>query len=110
MSEILIAHCIVGPVLLAASSMMKLWPPKKINFLYGYRTPRSMKSQLAWNEANTYSANLLIWAGISTLLVQIICYIAVGGHVSILLSIGYYLVFIVTSIVLTERRLKLKGF
>ena len=110
MSEILIAHCIVGPVLLAASSMMKLWPPKKINSFYGYRTPKSMKSQLAWDEANTYSADLLLWAGISTILIQVISYFVVGGHISLLISIGYYLVFLIVSIILTERRLKLKGF
>jgi uncharacterized membrane protein len=110
MSEILIAHCIIGPVLLAVSSMMKLWPPKKINSLYGYRTPRSMKSQRAWEEANSYSADLLLWAGISTLLVQVCCLVAIGGHASILIPLGYYLTFIIISIVLTERRLKLKGF
>jgi uncharacterized membrane protein len=89
---------------------MKLWPPKKINHFYGYRTPRSTQNQLAWDEANAYSADLLMWAGISTLLIQLISYFVVGGHISILIPIGYYLVFVITSIFLTERRLKQKGF
>lgn len=110
MNEILLIHVIVGPVLLAASLMMKVWPPKKINHFYGYRTPRSTKNQLAWDEANQYSADLLMWAGISTLPVQVISYLVVDGHISILISIGYYLVFVITSVVLTERRLKAKGF
>lgn len=110
MNDIILMHIIIGPVLLAASLLMKIWPPKRINHFYGYRTPRSTKSQLAWDEANRYSAKLLMWAGISTLLVQVLCYTFVGGHFSILISIGYYLAFLITSIVLTERRLKAKGF
>lgn len=110
MNEMLTAHLITGPVLLAVSLIMKLWPPKKINSFYGYRTPRSMKSKPAWDEANTYSAELMLWAGISTLLVQAILFFTIGGHESLLISLGYYLVFIVISIFLTEKRLKQKGF
>jgi len=110
MNEILIGHLIIGPVLLMVSIMMKLWPPRKINHFYGYRTPRSTKSQLAWDEANTYSAELMMWAGISTLLVQALCFVFMGGHISLLIPLGYYLVFIIIAVVLTERRLKMKGF
>jgi uncharacterized membrane protein len=109
MNEILIAHLITGPVLLSASSLMKLWPPKNINSFYGYRTPRSMKNQLAWKEANSYSADLMFWAGISTPIIQLTLYLAIGGQASLLLSLGYYLAFIV-ALILTEKRLKEKGF
>lgn len=110
MNEILKVHLFMGAVLLAASSIMKLWPPKKINSLYGYRTPRSMKSQDAWEAANSYSADLMLWAGVTTLIVQLVSYVSVGGPTSIFISLGYYLVFIFTSIFLTEKRLKARGF
>ena len=36
--------------------LLKKFPPKKINHLYGYRTQRSMKNQSTWEAANTYSS------------------------------------------------------
>ncbi len=46
------------------AGMLLSWkPPKKINPLYGYRTPRSMKSQKHWDFAQRYSAQWLVYAG-----------------------------------------------
>ena len=36
--------------------LLKKFPPKKTNHLYGYRTQRSMKNQATWEAANTYSS------------------------------------------------------
>ena len=36
--------------------LLKKFPPKKINHLYGYRTQRSMKNQSTWEAANAYSS------------------------------------------------------
>ncbi|OOQ60597.1 SdpI family protein [Mucilaginibacter pedocola] len=56
---------IIGPQLLAiifliAGYIQKLYPPKKINALYGYRTDSSMKNQQTWDEGNRYSTALMI--------------------------------------------------
>ena len=40
--------------------VFKMIPPKKINYLYGYRTPRSMKNIENWNFANHYSATFML--------------------------------------------------
>jgi uncharacterized membrane protein len=40
--------------------VFKVFPPKKINYLYGYRTSSSMKNIENWNLANKFSANLLL--------------------------------------------------
>lgn len=109
MNEILVVHLIVGSVLLAASLLMKLWPPRKINHLYGYRTPLSMKNQINWDIANTYAAELMMWAGISNLFVHAMTYFLIGGELSLFISLGYYLSFIVISIILVEKRLKTTG-
>lgn len=106
MNDILITHLIVAPVLLAASLLMKIWPPKKINYIYGYRTPRSMKNQHNWDVANTYGADLMMWAGITNVGVHILSYLFVKGEASLLIAIGYYLGFLVVSIILVEKRLK----
>jgi len=43
-------------------------PPKKINSLYGYRTPKATQNQQIWDYANTsFNKSLLIYAGISFL-------------------------------------------
>jgi len=57
-----------GLIFLVTGLIMKLRPPQKINSLYGYRTPRSMKNQENWTEANRYSAILLIRSSILMLL------------------------------------------
>ena len=36
------------------------YPPKKINYFYGYRTRRSMQNNETWSFANKYAAKLLI--------------------------------------------------
>ena len=46
-----------------------MYPPKKINGLYGYRTTRSCKSQEAWNFAQRYSAKLMTILGLAALIV-----------------------------------------
>ena len=54
--------------LLFAGFAFKLFPPKKINHIYGYRSSFSMKTQSTWNEAQRYSANLFIITGIVLIL------------------------------------------
>ncbi len=110
MDKFLTLHLITGALFLGASLMMKIWPPKKINSFYGYRTPRSMKNQLAWDDANAFSADLLMWSGISTLFAQLISYLTIGDHASLLVSVGYFLVAIIVTVVLTEKRLIRKQY
>jgi uncharacterized membrane protein len=44
------------------------FPPKKINRIYGYTTPKAMQNLKIWEFANTtFNKSLLIYAGISFL-------------------------------------------
>ncbi|SFO15488.1 SdpI/YhfL protein family protein [Paenimyroides ummariense] len=54
----------VGIVFILAGSVMYIFPPKKINGLYGYRTQTSMQSQQKWNFAQTYSAKIMMLTGL----------------------------------------------
>lgn len=110
MDTIIVLHLFTGGLLLGASLLMKIWPPRKINPFYGYRTPRSMKNQFAWDDANKFSADLLMWSGISTVLVQLIGYATLGGHISVLIAVGYFLTSVILTMILTERRLIKKGY
>lgn len=47
-----------------------LWrksPPREINELYGYRTPRSKQSQEAWDFAHAYHARVWLYSGLALL-------------------------------------------
>lgn len=46
---------ISGACFLLAAGLMKAFPPRKINPLYGYRTTASMHSQEQWDFAQSYS-------------------------------------------------------
>lgn len=52
-----------GFIFLVAGFIFLKYPPKKINSLYGYRTPRSMKSQERWDFAQDYSAKEMMNLG-----------------------------------------------
>jgi len=54
---------LIGVVFIIAGYIQKTYPPKKINKYYGYRTPAAMKTQETWDEANRYSARVMVKAG-----------------------------------------------
>lgn len=45
------------------------FPPKKINYIYGYRTSQSMKSKDRWDFAQSYSSKEMIKLGIALLII-----------------------------------------
>ena len=47
-------------LILVVAILFKLFPPRKINGFYGYRTARSMANIENWKLANNYSSNLMI--------------------------------------------------
>ncbi|MCD2346796.1 SdpI family protein [Clostridium guangxiense] len=54
----------VGIIFIIAGIVLRVFPPKKINSIYGYRTNLSMKNQDAWNEGQKYSGNTFIVFGL----------------------------------------------
>ena len=52
-----------GILLAASGGILLKYPPKKINWFYGYRTRSSMKNQDRWDFAQRYSARELIRTG-----------------------------------------------
>ena len=55
---------ITGGVFFAAGFFMLKFPPKKNNFLYGYRTSSSMKNQERWDFAQNYAAKEMMITGL----------------------------------------------
>ena len=56
-------------IILVVGIVFWMYPPKKINEFYGYRTTRSRKSQEAWDFAQRYSAKLMTIFGLAALIV-----------------------------------------
>jgi len=54
--------------------LLKKFPPKKINHLYGYRTQRSMKNQATWEAANTYSTLVFFKISLYSFLIPVALY------------------------------------
>ena len=55
---------LTGWVFAIGGLVMYLFPPKKINCLYGYRTSSSMKNQERWDFSQRYSAKVMMQHGI----------------------------------------------
>ena len=53
----------VGVLLIIAGYIQKIFPPKDINGMYGFRTDTSRQNQQTFDEGNQYSAALSIKLG-----------------------------------------------
>ena len=102
-------------IILVVEIVFWMYPPKKINEFYGYRTTRSRKSQEAWDFAQRYSAKLMTVLGFVALAVASIAHwlrsrLCLNSEYVILYDIGITAVLVVMvvipSIVLTELELR----
>lgn len=55
---------IMGIVFLAVGVILRVFPPRRMNLVYEYRTNLSMRNKEIWDEAQRYSANSFIVLGI----------------------------------------------
>ncbi len=54
----------VGVIFIIMGFIMLQFPPKKINYMYGYLTKSSVKNQERWNFSQIYSSNLMMYCGV----------------------------------------------
>jgi uncharacterized membrane protein len=90
-------------------ALLYKFPPKKMNSLYGYRTPSSMKSKEAWEFAQKYAAAELIKSGVIMIIAGIIIYLLnFSSKVHTAILIGSLFFFSVFTIIRVEMALKKK--
>ncbi len=65
----------VGIAFVLSGLVLYKFPPKKINYFYGYRTPSAMRNQKNWDFSQTYSAIRLIVTGIIIASVALMSYL-----------------------------------
>jgi hypothetical protein len=51
----------------------------KPNGLYGFRTPKTLRNERIWYEANAYSGRLLLWLGIVVTVTSILLHFLLGA-------------------------------
>lgn len=96
-----------------AGLIIFLRPPKRINPIYGYRTPRSSSSPQAWRFANRLFGEVFFISTLIGMLVAAalyVCRYAAGLNIPFEVFVAYYplslAVEITISIATTETRLK----
>jgi uncharacterized membrane protein len=83
------------------------FPPKRINWFYGYRTSSAMKSQERWDFAQEHSARGMIQAGILMIPTGLLgIWLPLTPVVAAFLSIPAMLLFFGVLIYRTEKALK----
>ena len=99
----------VGLIFVFAGFVMFQFPPKNINYLYGYKTISSMKSQEPWNFAQRFSAEELMKLGafltFSSLLALIINF---EEAVNLLIGLSLVIVIVVILFLRVENAIKKK--
>ncbi|WP_341841628.1 SdpI family protein [Chitinophaga caseinilytica] len=69
---------LIGTIFTVMGWIFGKFPPKNINPIYGYRSPRSKKSQAAWDAAQVYSARIMRNTGIGILALSIPVWLTSG--------------------------------
>jgi uncharacterized membrane protein len=59
-----------GVIFMITGSIVYFFPPKKINYLYGYRTTASMQSQERWDFAQKFSSVQMIKGGVFLMVIS----------------------------------------
>ncbi|WP_276498147.1 SdpI family protein [Pontibacter litorisediminis] len=104
----LFLHLLPGLLVLLIGLTLKLRPPKRINWFYGFRTHYSMRSLENWREANRYYARLLLGVGFLSTLAGWLFFLLLASPASMLALVGLMLLLLMGSILMTNKHLKQK--
>ncbi len=91
--------------MLALAFILYKFPPKKINYIYGYRSKRSMKNDETWKAANTYSGLLMLRLCIYCFFVPAFCYVFLPEY-NLLITIIINTLLVISILYYTENYLK----
>ena len=101
--------CLTGMVFFIAAIITYLFPPKKINYFYGYRTSRSMKNQKVWDFAQRFSSLKMMQGGIFLILISFLKLIfSFSDKIELILSFLLIIGVVIYFFIVTERAIKAK--
>ena len=109
-----VTGCFLAAAPLIAGLVLKIFPPKKINAVYGYRTRRAATSQAAWDYAQRLCAAVLLWYSLAEWaaigIFFAVGHAVVGGLEWALLPAGFALALIGVGVAAAAVQKKLKNF
>ncbi|MFN4122669.1 MAG: SdpI family protein [Flavobacteriales bacterium] len=98
-----------GIIFIIAGFILLKRPPKKINYLYGYRTNRSMRDQQSWDFAQIYSGRKMIQYGFLLALSSLSAFFLHPEETSgVFIGLGLMICAVVLIIMNVEQALKKK--
>ncbi|TBX71214.1 SdpI family protein [Flavobacterium silvisoli] len=98
---------LIGVVLTITAILTKLFPPKKINYLYGYRTAASMKNQQTWDFAQKYSTKIMVSLGLGLIAFSFLdAVMDISEVTSTGLGIGLMILGFIYMMITTEKAIK----
>ncbi|MDI1317564.1 SdpI family protein [Flavobacterium sp.] len=98
---------LTGIIFTIAALILYCFPPKKINYLYGYRTPSSMKNQQVWDFSQKYSAIKMLQIGLLLIAVSFInVVITISEKQETILGIGLLIAGCIYMFMVTESAIK----
>ena len=98
---------LVGFIFIVTGLILKFFPPKKINSLYGYRMPSAMQNQATWDFAQIYAANRMVLAGVKCLALGFLKWFT-GSTNEIIISVALVILLVVIMIYEVEKAIKQK--
>jgi uncharacterized membrane protein len=104
---------IILVVFSAGGLILYLFPPKKINGIYGYRTPRSMKNQSNWNYAQKLGGKyMMIFAVVISITQMILGYAitSLNNNLDYIMPFQLITMIVLMIIMLVICEMKLKAF
>ncbi len=98
----------VGVIFIVFGFILKKRPPKSVNHLYGYRTPKSMKNETNWAFSQLYAANEMLQLGFILIPVGVVmAYLSIESEfVEAMTSIGMLILLVIRLFIRTERAIE----
>ena len=98
---------LTGSIFFIMGFIMKVFPPKAINGLYGYRTTKSMQDQRHWDFAQRYSTVLMMKYSVLLSLSAVLAFvISLPVYLELGISIGLLVGMVIALFIKTEKALK----
>ncbi len=99
----------VGFIFIILGFYMLLFPPRKINSLYGYRTTSSMKNQDRWDFAQNYASKEMIKLGFILALSGLLGLIfEPQANLATIMGLAFMIIMIIILIIRVEKALTKK--
>jgi uncharacterized membrane protein len=98
---------LVGVIFFIASFISLKFPPKKINYLYGYRTNSSMKSQEIWNFSQRFSSFAMMKSSVVLILLSLTnFFFQLDEKFQLIIGLGLVILATIFVFVSTEKAIK----